>query len=251
MRVVGKIKVNIFGSCVSRDMLEYDAQKQFCIGEYIARQSIISFLSAPVEFDEKNIQLNSCFQARQVESDLKKNALIRLKSSEAECMIIDLIEERFNIGKVKGSYITLSNEFNQSEVFKNEKIRIYEKKIFYGKVYFNHRDIKKYIEQFAKKILEIYSQNQIVIHEVYLANYYLGEDGVKREFSSNYVGYNLRINQILEYMYGHLKQKMPDAHIISISKEYVADEKHKWGLMPMHFQEEYYREAVNQLYNYK
>ena len=96
-RNLGKTKLNIFGSCVTRDIMEYDYRKVFCINEYIARQSIISSLSVPVEFDENDIKLDSTFQTKQLESDLKKNALARLENSDAEYLIIDLIEEKWLI----------------------------------------------------------------------------------------------------------------------------------------------------------
>ena len=70
-------KVNIFGSCVTRDLLEYDRKKIFSIGEYIARQSVISFLSVPINLNEQNIQLESDFQKKQLISDLSKNGFQR------------------------------------------------------------------------------------------------------------------------------------------------------------------------------
>lgn len=245
-----KKEINIFGSCVTRDLLEYDKKNKFSVGEYIARQSIISFLSKPIKINEKDIRLESNFQKRQLISDLSKNGFQRIKNNAGDLLIIDLIEERFKIGEIGKTYFTLSNEFNQSEIFKNERIRIYEKKILNGKIYFKYKDVKKYINQFVKIILEIYSQNQIVIHEVYLSNYYLGENSVKKEFPRNYIGYNLKINKILEYMYFCLKQALPHAYVISNSKKYVADIEHKWGLAPMHFQEEYYIETMKCLYNF-
>lgn len=245
-----KVKVNIFGSCVTRDTLEHDYRKELCIGEYIARQSIISSISVPVEFDEKDIQLNSCFQVRQLESDLKKNALTRLVNSDAEYLIIDLIEERFKIGKIKKSYITISNELSQSNVLKCENLKIYEKKKRGRKVYLKHKDIQIFIDKFLECLLKKYSQNQIIIHEVYLSDYFIDKTGIKKEFPNYYVVYNHRINDILAYMYMCVKKRLPYANVISISSKYVADEKHKWGLAPMHFQEEYYIEAMNCLYNF-
>ncbi len=243
-------KVSIFGSCVTRDLFEYDMKKFFSIEEYIARQSIISFLSTPININEHNIQLESDFQKKQLISDLNKNAFQRLKSSASDLLIIDLIEERFKIGKIRKTYFTLSSEFTQSKLFVDDRIKTYEKKLCNGKIYFKLKDIKKYINNFAKMILEIYLQEQIIIHEVYLANYYLGEDGKKKEFARNYIGYNLRVNKILEYMYACLKQAIPYASVLSISSEYIADEKHKWGLAPMHFQEEYYKRAMAWLYDF-
>lgn len=248
-RNLGKTKLNIFGSCVTRDIMEYDYRKVFCINEYIARQSIISSLSVPVEFDENDIKLDSTFQTKQLESDLKKNALARLENSDAEYLIIDLIEERFKIGKVANSYITFSNELWQSDIFKNMNLKIYEKKKRGQRIYFRYKDIQIYVNKFFDCLLKKYSQNRIIIHEVYLSDYFIDKTGEKKIFPNNYVIYNHKINSILAYMYGCTKKRIPYANVLSISSKYIADEKHKWGLAPMHFQEEYYKEAMNWLYD--
>lgn len=57
-------------------------------------------MSVPINLNEQNIQLESDFQKKQLISDLSKNGFQRLKSSSGDLLIIDLIEERFKIGKI-------------------------------------------------------------------------------------------------------------------------------------------------------
>lgn len=238
--------INIFGSCVTRDMLEYD-RNNFRVGEYIARESIVSFLSNPISFKEKDIQLTSVFQRKQLIQDLEKSGLAQFRSNPGNLLIIDFIEERFDIGRIQGSYITISNEFIQSRIYSSKSYRKYNKKIWHNQVYFRLQNIKKYIRYFAQSLLSIYDQKQIIIHEVYMADQYIDETGCICSFTENYLFYNKKINQILEYMYYYLKIELPDAHIISLGNNYVADKTHKWGLAPMHFQKEYYESSLDAL----
>lgn len=240
--------INIFGSCVSRDILEY-SKKNFSVGEYIARESIVSFLSVPVCFEEEKIQLSSTFKKKQLIQDLQKSGIEHLKSNPNDFLIIDFIEERFNIGKINRSYITISSEFVESKIYKEKEFKVYPKKIWHNQVYFRFKNMEKYIHYFAQTLLSIYAQKQLIIHEVYMADQYIDEKGNVCTFTKNYLSYNKRINQILKYMYTCLKAELPDAHIISLKNNYVADKMHKWGLAPMHFQQEYYQSAAKLIFN--
>lgn len=240
-------RINIFGSCVTRDILEYD-KKNFTAGEYIARESIISFLSNPFFFHAEDILLPSTFQRKQLIQDLEKSGLKKLKSNPGDLLVIDFIEERFDIGKVNGTYITISNEWNQSNLSNLYFVKKYSKKLWHGKVYFRFKNLKKYIHIFTKNLLSIYKEEQIVIHEVYLADTYIDENGIYHSFSENVIYYNKKINQILRYMYFCLKTELPQAYILNISDKYAAKKNHKWGLAPMHFQEEYYKNAAGLIY---
>ena len=70
---------------------------------------------------------------RLTDNDLKKNTFNALKSSKSKYLIIDLIDERFNLAKYKNSIVTLSNEMVQSKVlgekFEPDKIRKIKKNI--------------------------------------------------------------------------------------------------------------------------
>ena len=74
------IKINIFGSCVSRDIFRYDKNKTFTTPIYIARSSICSNLQRQ-SWDVKNedISLTSPFQREAVVRDLNKCVLSDLK----------------------------------------------------------------------------------------------------------------------------------------------------------------------------
>ena len=251
--------ISIFGSCTSRDIFEFDKANRFCIKAYIARQSIISSLAAPVNLDFSAISLRSNFQKRQVINDLKKTTFDILNSSHSKYLIIDLIDERFHLLKANGSIITLSNEFSESglmnnnfiecEIFKisNWKIFKHRKGILGYSYMFDNKLLEWYIYQFCQKILSIYDAENIIIHRAIMADQYISKTGAITHFPKHYLKYNKLINEKLNYMYDYLGKFMPNAHIINKGSKYYADENHKWGLAPMHYCDQYYIDVLFQI----
>lgn len=115
-----KIKVNIHGSCVTRDAFEI-CEHWFKVDEYISRNSIFSALSDRLEInmDRVDCVLDSLLPWEQkcIYTDIYKNTFDRLSKSNAEILIIDLIDERHLLVKAeKEIYMTNSVYFQQANM---------------------------------------------------------------------------------------------------------------------------------------
>ena len=53
------ININIYGSCVSRDSLEYQQERKIQVVNYFARQSVISAVTPPVPINEDDLSIAS------------------------------------------------------------------------------------------------------------------------------------------------------------------------------------------------
>ena len=256
------IKLSIFGSCTSRDILEYGKKGEFQLGAYVARQSIISSLSKPIDFNFDDCKIKSHFQKRQIINDFQKNTFDILREAKSDYLIIDLIDERFNLAEYMGSVVTASNELVSSGIldnrFKKTKVRkiknwkIYKlKKQLKGVSYiFKGRLLEDYIKEFCNNITEIFEENNIIIHRAVLVDYYIDKEGNVVQFPMHYLLYNKIINSKLNYMYDYFQKFLPKAFFIDECKNYYADENHKWGLAPMHYQKEYYTNILYLLKKY-
>lgn len=88
------MKAAIFGSCVSRDTVEF--MPEVDVVAYVARQSVTS-LQAPHGTDGIDLsELSSAFQRRMVTSDLNGTGSGRIteKADDLDFVLIDLIDER-------------------------------------------------------------------------------------------------------------------------------------------------------------
>lgn len=102
---------------------------------------------------------------------------------------------------------------------------------------------------FCDNIIDIYGES-IIIHHVYLQNQFINNQNQLRYFDDNSIGYNNRVNGYYKYLYQKLKEWIPHAYNIALSDKYFADEKHKWGLAPMHFEIHYYEKVIEKMMSY-
>lgn len=70
--------ISIFGSCVSRDILNSKNAKSMKLDTYIARQSVISDVSPAIDCNCDDFDLKSAFQRKMIYNDFAKKVLIYL-----------------------------------------------------------------------------------------------------------------------------------------------------------------------------
>ena len=254
--ISGMITINIFGSCVSRDVLEVQQERKISLRNYIARESIVSAISQPLLLEKNRLNLDSNFQKNMVIHDFQKDAFALFEKDKSDIIMIDFIEERFPLVKIGNSYVTYSNELMTSGYMDEPKLIRWHKKVYpmrwlgkekSGKWKVGKTNIDKVITEFAQRLLTLYLPKQIIIHEVYLSDRYLNCEKQACFFPKNHLKNNKQMNEKYEYMYRKMKRCIPDAHVINCSKNYMADENHKWGLSPMHFQKEYYEKVLEEI----
>ena len=251
--------VSIFGSCVSRDLLEFRKQNNFGLKQYFARCSIVSAVSSPIVVVEQEISLDSKFQKRQVMADLDKRMWRELERDKPDYLMVDFIDERFPSGKCGNSYFTLSNEMVQSgyvkdyKVIERKKISSFIRSTFHkdkkNVFVIDNRSIEKWLDVFWDRVLRIYQADKIILHEAKMADDYYDEDGEIKRFSENYLEHNKKINELLEYMYNYSKRKLKNCISISVDSKRYATCQHKWGLAPMHYTNEYYYGVLDEISN--
>lgn len=239
--------ISIFGSCVSRDLLELQKEKNFKLVHYFARCSIISAVSEPIEIKEEQIPLKSTFQRKQVFADLKKELWEKLSNKPSDFLMIDLIDERFSIGKYNQSYFTMSNEYLESRCFDEAAVKL-EKECGASGWILDEIPLTWFLDQFVQRIGEIYTSSQIILHKAVMVDYYLDSKGNIVKFPKHYLSYNNKINQLLNTIYSYLEKKLKGCIVLDYCKQYCADSNHQWGLAPEHYEDAYYIRILNELY---
>jgi len=238
------VPISIFGSCVTRDVFEIDKDENmaaFDIKTYTARQTIVSSLSKPIRCDESDIVLDSAFQRRMVLCDMHKDTFKRFKKDKSDYIVIDLIDERLGMLKLKGSIATQSNELVNSgytKQFDTERVRLTYK---HGEFFVGDKPLKKYCEKFCRKLKRIYPQERIIIHRALGVSDYYDANGSIAAFAEDQAAKCANMNRQLNFMYDAIEEFIPRAHVIRTEGKFHGDAGHKWGLSIVHYEPGYYR----------
>lgn len=243
-----KCSLSIYGSCVSRDVLTIANDTKFDLKAYIARQSVISAVAPKIPEGAIPLENSSAFRKRVVESDLRKNAFELLKANKSDYFMLDLIDERFPLLRLFGSYVTASSEFYESAPKKYRLMDKLEKRLEDGKLYLGDYCVEDAVKEFCTRLKEIYAPEQIILHCASMLDYYRSKSGELTMFKPSKITANHQINAVMEAMCSRIQSYLPGLHVIQEIDGIVADENHKWGLATMHYQQEYYARVLARLY---
>lgn len=232
--------ITIAGSCVTRDAFEFDFGK-YSLQHYFARTSIVSLMSAPVPIDENDIKLDSKFQRKCVYNDLSKNFFREIKETKSDFIILDLIDERFNLLKTGDSFITNSHELKISKY--SDKLSATEIK----------RDETQYplwekaAKMFFEKLFLIYKPSEVILHKTFWKECYYDNFGTEQPFIKNI--YEIRRhNKLLDMYYNYIEENFPNISVIDMKETgLISSEKHMWGIAPFHYEDTHYHYFLLQL----
>ncbi|HEB9344990.1 TPA: hypothetical protein RZK20_001537 [Campylobacter coli] len=229
-------KICIFGSCVSRDIFEYDEQKNFELVGYYARSSFASLSSnAMIEQDVLD-NIISPFQKRMVLYDMNKSFIEKVKKNDFDFLLVDFIDDRFHFYKLSNdSIVTVSNEY------KKAKGKLYSSNMIYSKSQ-EHIDLwRKGIERMYNDLCLI--QDKIILNKVYWSDTFF--NGQKFTINPEELIAN---NSFLKERYDEFITFFPKVKYIEYPKDVlVLDHKHKWGGAPMHYYHDVYKYALDKI----
>ena len=239
-------KISIFGSCTTRDCFRLLPADAFELKSYIARQSVVSAVSGPVPLDPASLCLTSPFQKKAVEQDFHKSAFDTLREDGSQWLIVDLIDERFPLAVVQGSYVTGSPMALEGGAIPQDTELSY-KVGKDGDYFVKDHCVREDIERFCKELLRIYAPDRIILHQAYAVDRYWDKNGKLRPYGEAQLGTGRTLNSVLSYMYRMLRENLPQAHVIDCLDGWHGSETHAWGLAVIHYEDGYYAEVIRRL----
>ncbi|MBD8028609.1 hypothetical protein H9636_18400 [Ureibacillus sp. Re31] len=231
--------IDILGSCVTRDAFAF-VEHNFELSSYHPRSSLISIYSSPIHIKKEGIDLKSEYQQRLVYMDMTKSFYKHIKETIADILIIDFMDERLGVLKTNNTYITHSDELKLSKLkllldyeimeFNDEYLEMWE----ISALKFTH-DIKK--RPFKK----------IILHKAFYMDTYINKDGEKVLFTDSETVKRIESrNILLNHMYQFIERNLQNITVIE-PHGFSANENHKWGLTPFHYEQSYYQYFIDQL----
>jgi hypothetical protein len=245
-----KPRVAIIGSCVTRDVWNLagfpdDARKDLL---YLARTSFASLFAEPyVGFeapDQPPPELTA-WEVRMVADDVLKRGVGKLLEYRPTHLIVDHIDERFNLLRKNGAVVTHSWELHLTGLDEGPLKgleRIWRASDEATRLWRTGLDA---LAAFLKANLP---DTRIIFHDARWALEYLDPQGARQAFAPDrelWPGIPANIaehNRLLADYAAYLRAKLPQAfHVRAPAEIAVGDERHRWGLSPFHYTEAYYR----------
>jgi uncharacterized protein DUF6270 len=236
--------VAIFGSCVSRDLFE-DRRLRPSLGHYGARSSVISAVAAPVPIAPERIAVSSEWQRRQVLADFGKTFFASLEQTRPDWLVVDLIDERFDVLCGRGSFVTRSSAFQAAGLDDATDLGLQPVRRMSpdGRSLFAHA-----APAFARRVLELVPRERIVLHRALWCTRF-ARDGAVHDFSEERRQLSELQNAMLTDGYDVLEEAFGGvgATIEVDPRRHLADAHHRWELEPYHYAAAYNAYAADEL----
>lgn len=249
-------KVAIIGSCITRDIwpiLEEPAPELL----YLSRTSLPSLVSAPVEglepiADQPHGGISRS-QRNSVLADLQKTALASLAAFEPSHIILDFIDERYDLLQVGGSVITHSWDLKESGYLEQPWAKAARR------IPRTSDEARALWRTAAPAFVEALRRHgllkaRIILHEAQWARTYLDTEGRRQELPDAlqvWEGLPASLsehNALLADTQGRVDELIHGlVRVKADPKVLIADERHRWGLSPFHYIPDYYRDVLRQL----
>lgn len=230
------MRVAIFGSCVTRDLFE-DEKLRPALVHYASRTSVISTVADPVPLGEDEVVLDSPYQKRAVLADFNKTFFTDLGDLAPDWVVIDLVDERFNVLRTGDSFVTESSAFSSAELGAATRFA-------FAPVLRLTDEAEELFDvaatTFVQRLTEIVPAERVILHRALWLTRFRSADVVD-EFPEPRLSFARRHNEALDREYDMLADRLgPTAPVMGPDPErHLADEGHKWGLDPFHYEDAY------------
>lgn len=170
------IKIFTFGSCVSRDVFNHTPENDFQVTLNIQRMShaLMSLEGYPVNYDDLDMEYLDDFpwEVKMMVIEVSKKCLETAKEADADYLVMDLIEERFNFVEFaidnKTYRCVKSGHFdNYYEKYLKDKVSDYRELSIDE---YSDEEIEKCFRISVHELLKVFSIDKIILIETYYAS---------------------------------------------------------------------------------
>jgi hypothetical protein len=237
-----KYKIAIFGSCVTRDAFNLRKGENFEVCDYFARSSLATLNAAPFDGTIFLNNIPSEFQRRMVRRDFEKLFPIEINNLVIDGIILDLIDERFNLLSLPdGVILTESSELTISGITKSPNVN-------FTRISHNSKEKRELwlrgLETFLNTIEKCRLSNRLLINKVYWASTI---DGNRSFDDKTKIQIEIANNE-LHWMYERISNLYAPTIFLEYEKNlFIANPNHLWGLSPFHYIERLYEQTLAQL----
>lgn len=260
--------VSIIGCCVCRDLFMNDDSFRFHTD--IRFSSPISLIAEPVDFikadfshfKKKAMDVNGNWFKKTLINDINKTAFQALEERHGKYLIIDFTEARMALAKFSWPNKKETLLVSYSSAFRKQYAANLKNNIFKNATFeitpplsIDDSTWENTLKEFAKRILKIFDEENIILIEDMPAQYYVGPNGELQQYTipahfQDYIECNVLSPKLNEMF----KKICPKAKVIPPLKYALGSSSHIWGTNPFHFTNTFYSyllESVKSIVGHK
>lgn len=209
-----------------------------------------------INVDYQNLKFENDWPLKCFKREVEGTILTELVDFKPDILLLDFVDERYNILQVGGGYITLPVELLNSGI--------------YGLPWFDERKVidrqsaecntlwASAASQFSTFMRKNLPNTKVVIHDAPWSNSIVpgadlssgtpGPANPRQQLHADNTVDVEAFDRLMKSYARRLSDLMPEAERLSVSEAYhIRAQGHIWGEAPFHYVVEYYREAAKQL----
>ncbi len=231
-KTIDDIYVSIFGDCVTHNIAASIPHKKA-----IGLMNWLSVLSrSPIDrcdlYDNPNDEFGfSNYFKRVCNLDLNKKTLEYLFEEKADYLLLDANDCRKRLISFGDTYITDNSCVKRFYEYVDGISTDYRILNGYDIAVERYRDA---VNALCSRFLEVYDEQQIIIHEHYIINSYLGDD-ILYKYSNNEPSINVKSQRLINKVNEFIKEALPNAHVIPFPDHVLGWKNSPLGLYPLHY----------------
>ena len=246
-----KKKINIFGSCCTRELFNY--QEKYEVGCYVMQQSLFTLFAKPwtMSYEQAKGTDDSKFKKRMMYYEFNKLGLKKVLEEPADYLIIDFADCRYDIYEFdspQGVKIIYTHESRATfENIKDDKeFKNIDKHYLNVVENFDDKQLTEILKKFCEQILKVYDKDHIILNKIQMYDKYF-EDGVEKRLENNF---HLSRKDFIAKIENIFLKVIPDCRVLETEESPVLNINHKFGgPHPMHYEDIYYEYKMKLLDN--
>lgn len=251
-------KIFTFGYCISRDIFNHTEEKDFEVVLNIQRMSFVLLPTKgyPVKYEDLDMDYLDDFpwEVKMMIMEVSKTGLSKIKDANADYVVMDLIEERFDFVefKVDGNvYRCIKSEHFYNFYQKYLKDKATDYKVVSIEQYTDD-EVKEYFKKSMDVLMETFSIDKLILIETYFAQKMVDDQGNITKYKDQKEIH--KMNKRLVRVYKLMKEVLDtynteDLHysLLKADEDTMGYANHKWGPFPVHYTDEFYVKMGNRI----
>lgn len=243
------MKVNILGSCYSRELFNYSQDHDVCC--YVLQQSLFSMFSQPLPIALENARSvdNTNFTRRMMYYEFNKLGLKKILEEDADFLIVDFADCRYDIYEFdnpKGVKIIYTHESRATfeHLATLPEYQNIDKHYFNVVEGFTDEELETIVDKLVQKLLTKFKPDQIILNKMNMAKTYF-ENNEEKTFENNF---HLSREPFIHKIEEMFLNKLKGCKVLKTTFAPLVNINHRFGgPHPMHFEDIFYKHKMNLL----